>query len=394
MYRRVFSRARSYPLLIAAITVVICILNYTPGTWLTGWDTLHPELNFPLNFARLVQGVWRPEQGLGALAGHSHMADLPRVVILWVLHFFFATQMLRYLYVFACFIVGPQGMYLLAQTLIPSARRHKSIAFLGALFYIFNLSTAQQFYAPFEMFPTQWAALPWILLFAIQYIDAQSKKDRRKYLCLFALTTLLSTPQAYAAHLWYPFVAVFGLSIALYSLLMARQLSLHAIKNALAKPLILAAIIVAVNGFWLFPNIYFIATGSQVPKDARQNRLFSQEYRIKNRENGYISDVALMRGFYLNWAAYDFTKSRFGPLMPNWEKHLTSPFVSGLGYGYFALVGWGAIQSIRLKNKKMLAQLPFILIPVSLLLNRTPPFEQLFNLLLHLLAGVRSKAFG
>lgn len=384
MRNRIASWPYLYPLLLVLITVCICALNYTPGTWLTGWDTLHPELDFELNFGRLLQGVWRPEQGLGALAGHSHMADLPRVIILWLLHFVFALNTLRYLYIFLCFIVGPLGMYTLAQSIVPAPQRPRTIAFLSALFYIFNLSTVQQFYAPFEMFPTQWAALPWTLYAAIEYVRHSRAGWRNRFLVYFFLATLLSTPQAYAAHLWYPYVVVFGLSIAIYSLTLHPPRSFHAVRNSLTRPLILAALLITVNGFWLFPNLYFIATGSSIPKESRQNRLFSQEYRIRNREDGYIRDVALMRGFYLNWSAYDFEKGRFGTLMPQWSKHLNNPFISAIGYAAFLLVCYGAIESIRKRNKLLMSHLPYFVVPLIFLLNRTPPFEQLFDTLLHL----------
>lgn len=373
-----------YPTLLVLITVLIALLNYTPNTFVTGWDTLHPELNFSLNFERLLNGVWRAEQGLGALAGHSHMADLPRVVILWILDIFLVTSNLRYAYLFLCLILGPLGVFWLVQTLIPTTKRHAHIAFLCALFYLLNLSTVQQFYAPFEMFPTQWAALPWILHFSICYLAASTKTPQKRALAYFSLTTLLATPQAYAAHLWYPFVAIYGLSMMLLSLLSHEKLSKKTILLSFKKPLILGALTIIINGFWLFPNLYFIASGSQTPKESRQNRLYSQEYRIRNRENGYLSDVALMRGFYLNWSAYDFENNRFGSLMPAWQKHLANPAVSGIGYLFFATVVFGIIQSIRRRPKHLLAMLPFIIVPNILLLNRTPPFEQLFDLLLKL----------
>ncbi|MFA6369019.1 MAG: hypothetical protein WCX20_01410, partial [Candidatus Shapirobacteria bacterium] len=57
-----------YPLILVLTCLLICFLNYTPDTFLTGWDTIHPEFNFSLNFSRLFSGVWRQEQGLGAVA--------------------------------------------------------------------------------------------------------------------------------------------------------------------------------------------------------------------------------------------------------------------------------------------------------------------------------------
>ena len=71
------------------ISIILAITNYTPGTFLSGWDTLHPEFNFGLNLGREITGVFRTEQGLGAVAAHSHMADLPHVFILYFLNFIF-----------------------------------------------------------------------------------------------------------------------------------------------------------------------------------------------------------------------------------------------------------------------------------------------------------------
>ena len=89
MFAKKLPKLNPYPFLLAAIAILICIASYSKGTFLTGWDTLHPEFDFGLNFKRLIFGVWREEQGLGAVAGHSHMADLPRVIILWILNFIF-----------------------------------------------------------------------------------------------------------------------------------------------------------------------------------------------------------------------------------------------------------------------------------------------------------------
>ena len=53
---------------LSLISLILCITNYIPGTFLSGWDTLHPEFNFGLNFERTIFGVFRIEQGLGAVA--------------------------------------------------------------------------------------------------------------------------------------------------------------------------------------------------------------------------------------------------------------------------------------------------------------------------------------
>ena len=70
--------------ILISIGVILSVANYSPGTWLSGWDTLHPEFDFPLAIKREISGVWRSEQGLGALSGHSDIAELPRILLLWL----------------------------------------------------------------------------------------------------------------------------------------------------------------------------------------------------------------------------------------------------------------------------------------------------------------------
>jgi hypothetical protein len=253
-----------FPIILIILTVVICLLNYTPNTFLTGWDTLHPELNFSLNFKRLLT-LWHSEQGLGAIPAHAQIADIPRVFILYLFHFIFPLNFLRYSYIFLCFILGPLGIYFLIQHFF----KKNIISFLAALFYIFNLSTVQQFYVPFEMFPTQWAFLPWIILFSLKYL----KNNNRQNLILFSLFTLFATPQAYASQLWYAFFFIYALFLILYSYLHKN------FQNS--KKLIIFTLLL--NAFWLIPNLFYIFTSSSAPKLNRDNRLYSQEYLYKNR---------------------------------------------------------------------------------------------------------------
>jgi len=55
------------------------------------------------------------------------------------------------------------------------------------------------------MFATQYAALGWFFLIATQFL----KENKKKLLIYFALISFLSTPQAYAATLWYTFFGCF-----------------------------------------------------------------------------------------------------------------------------------------------------------------------------------------
>ena len=96
--------------MLALILGLVIGANYTPHTILSGWDTLHPEFNFPLAFERMVSGVWRADQGLGAAAGHSHMADLPRVFLLWLTSFILPQELLRYAFFFSALRVPGKAL--------------------------------------------------------------------------------------------------------------------------------------------------------------------------------------------------------------------------------------------------------------------------------------------
>ena len=353
-----------FPLILVFLTIIICFLNYSPNTFLTGWDTLHPEFNFSLNFQRLIS-LWHPEQGLGDIPGHAQISELPRVFILYLLHFILPLNFLRYSYIFICFIIGPLGVYFLINFLF----KKKLIAFLVALLYIFNLSTVQQFYVPFEMFPTQWAFLPFIILFSLKFLFEKSKKN----LILFSLFTLLATPQAYAPQLWFAFFFVYTSFLIIHSFFNLQDFK---------KSLTLILFTLLLNAFWLIPNLFYIFTSSNINKDYRGNRLYSQEYLLKNRVNGNLADSALIKGFYLDWSVFDSNKNSFDQLMPQWKYHFSRPVVLIIGYLIFTISILGLVISFLKKDRLFISLSPFFIIPFVLLSNRVPVFSQFFDLLI------------
>ena len=364
-----FVKKHYYPLIIFGISILVCLLSFTSNTFLTGWDTLHPELNLALNLKRLVFGVWRSEQGLGAVAGHSHMADLPRVLILSLLNIFLPTNLLRYSYVFICFIVGPLGIYYLIRYNFPKNKHSGLLAFLSSLFYIFNLGTIQQFVVPFEMFITQWAFLPWIILFSLKSLNTPSRKN----IFFFVLFTFFSTPQSYAAHLWYPFFLAFSALLIIYSLIS---------KIKLKKPINLIVLTLLINSFWILPNLYFIKTSSAIPQNFKGNQLHSQEFLLRNRQTGNLSDSSQNKGFYLNWQVYDFDNTRSVDLLPTWNNHLQNQDVKLIGYSLFLLSLTGLIYGIKANHPLAISTLTFFIPSFILLTNNIPPFKWLFELLL------------
>ena len=367
--KKIFSSSLFYPLILILLCLFIAFKNYTPGTFLTGWDTLHPEFNFPLNFQRLIFGVWRSDQGLGDLSGHSAMADLPRVALLWLFHYIFPLNFLRYSYIFLCLIIGPLGFYYLIKHLFKKSHLSSLISFLSSLFYLFNLGTLQQFYVPFEMFPTQWAFLPLLILFSLKYLHSQ----KSTYLLIYSLLTLLATPQAYAAQLWYAFFGVYTLFLLLYT---------HKNKIKLKVPLTLLLLTLSLNSFWLLPNIYYALTSTQNPLTNKSNRLNSQEYLLHNRATGTLADTSLIKGFYFNWNEYNFQRKNSQDLTTTWNQHLKNIDVQLIGNLLFLISFSGLIAAFIKKDKVLISLSPFFIIPFFLLANSTPIIRIPFDLLL------------
>ncbi len=352
------------PFIIFAIAVFLSLANYQPNTFLSGWDTLHPEFNFALNFKRLIFGVFRSNQGLGAVAAHSQMSDLAHFSILYFLHFFFSINLLRYLYIFLNLIAGPVGMYFLLKRVVI---KKEIPSFLGALFYLLNLGTMQQFFVPFEMFTTQYAVLPWLFLFAFKYLASEKKLS----LYLFLLVSFLATPMAYAATLWY----VFFLSLSLFLLVISYKNPI-----LLKRGAVLSFLSLLLNSFWLLPNLFFVSTEGKTVPQAVINKLFSPQAFLYNKEFGDIKDIALLKTFYFDWAIYT-GNNHFSNLLTPWIQHLQNPVVLLIGFSFAIISFSGFIYTIYKRKRIYLSLFPILLISLLFLFNDNPPVSFLYHLL-------------
>lgn len=353
-----------YPLLLTLLVGILVGANYTPGTYLSGWDTLHPEFNLPLAFSRIFTGVWRTDQGLGAVAIQSHMAELPRLLYLWIMSFVLPTNMLRYSYFFLMLLAGPLGIY----TLIHKVLRHKSAAFIGALVYLCNFATVQQFIVPLEMFATQYGLLPWILLITLHFLQ----KPTKKLGFIFAALSFFASAQAHTATLLYAYITVFIGVLAVYG-------TLH--KEHWKRIFAVIAIILATNLYIILPNLYAAKTHGLDVADSKVNRLFSPEAFAKNQLYGTPANAAVVKNFLFDWELYDNTTHQFAPVLGPWVTFANYPFVVATGYGVFALSIIGIGLTFKRKQKILLSFLPIYIVSFLMLLNGTWPMPDLFETL-------------
>jgi hypothetical protein len=360
-----------YPLVLIIISAFLCFKNYTPGTNLIGWDSLHPEFNFPVAFGRAWEGVWRAEQGVGAIAAHSHMADLPRIILLWLESFVLPASLLRYSYIFLCLIVGPLGVYFFLKYVFQKEKESVWIypaAFLGALFYLLNLGTLQNFYVPFEMFPAAFAFLPWLFFSGLKYLRVGKKLD----LIFWAVVVILSSPMAYAATLWYATFAGLFIFFAFYSLISSSK------GEKLGRLWNLGIIAILLNSYWILPSIYSIINQSGVISNAATNRLFSPEAFLRNAAYGDIKDVLLSKNFLFGWRNFDFAGGKFVDLLGEWSKYLANPLVLEVGYALAGVAVLGLIFGIIKREKVSLAMIPALFFVLFFLLNINPPLGNIY----------------
>lgn len=358
------------PMVLVVLTVLIAWKNYVPGTWLTGWDTLHPEFDFGLNWKRVVWGVWRQDQGVGALAAHSHMVELSRIVVLKVLSFVFPMSALRYVYMFICLILGPLGVYYFVFSEVAKGRELvRSMSGLVAAFvYLFNLGTIQHFIVPFEMFPVQFAALGWLFWLATRLM--RGKRKGWEWLG-FGLISFFASAMAYAALLWYAYAMAMGLFLLV---MFMSKFGWVRLKRMLA----IVLVIFVTNAYWLLPNWYFVLHGAARLDEARINQNFSPEAFLQNKAYGTVAKIATLENFLFNWVEYDYANQEFDELMIDWKSHLEG-MTSAMGFVVFGLVLLGVLMAVLTRNGVAVALLPGSLVAFVMIINMNPPFERLFS---------------
>ncbi len=363
-----------YLLLLLIITLFLCYQNYTPNTFLSGWDSLHPEFNFQLYLSR-ISSVWQEHQGLGAPPSQSHLAELPRMIIIGLFCLIFPMNFVRYGYFFLMIIIGPLGVYLLLKYLLGQSKISSISAFFGALFYLLNLGTMQHFIAPLEMFASKFGYLGLLYLTTIKFIDKGQKKD----LIFFSIFTLLSSAMAHTATLWYVyFVGLFLFTIS-YSVLK---------KGSFKRSTIIIVMTLALNLYWILPNINYSINHSADVITSKINRLSSEETYYYNKKYGNFSDLILLKNFLFDWKITN-NQIEIVPLLTDWINHLKNPLVLFCGYFFSISAIVGIFLSLKHRKRAFISFIPiavmssFFLLPnipvVSTILDKLREISPLFK---------------
>jgi len=354
---------RHYPFFaLIGVILAVFVANFSPHTFLLGWDNLPVELNLGLNIKRSIFGVWQEYQGLGLVAGHGHSADLIHQLLLWMFSFL-PVNLLRQSYILSMLALGPIGVYFLIKKLLAYKDKtlNSLIPVLGSLFYLLNLATLQTFYAPFEPFATHFAALPWLLLSALYFIA----EDNKKALLFFIIVNILAIPQGQVPTIFF----VYLLSLFVFLLILFIETKSKFILKKCAKVITLTLII---NAFWLLPFGYFLLTNSHVALDAKINQMSTGTVFLQNKEFGSIWDTMLLKGFWFNSVDLN-SQHQFGYMLSPWKEHL-SPIISAIGYLFFVIILLG-ISYVKRKKPFVIPFFALFLLSFTMLTTNTPPFS-------------------
>lgn len=375
-----FLRTNILIFLLVLIAMVLSYQNYTPGTYLSGWDTLHPEFNFGEYFKRILS-VWQPHQGLGAPPSQGHAAELPRMIIYWLSSLFLPEHFLRYGYFFLCLILGPVGVYFFLKEGLKSFAGDslfKNVAaYCGGLLYLLNLATLQHYQVPLEMFATHYASLGWIFYLTIRYL----REGGKKLLFSFALIIFLAAPMAHTPTLFYIFLGVFSAFLLLFALFSYRKYLLKAIG--------LILLIVVLNLYWILPNIYYVKNYGASVVSSKIHSQFSDRAFLVGRNFANPRDTALLKNFIFDWGKYDDQQGLFVHLLANWEEHFRSGRVNLIGLLIFFLVLIGLVISIFQKQLIGVAMMPVLLISYFFIANDNQLFQYFIEYLQSKLSVIR-----
>jgi hypothetical protein len=364
-----------FPILLVTLVVIIGIANYTPGTFLIGWDNVMPEFNLGLNLKRALFAVWQEYRGLGHYDGMAHAANLMHTVYIWLLSLVLPISAVRYVFILLTYLMGGIFFFFLAKKVI----KNETAAFVGALFYLLNFAVIQLYFAPLEVFAVHFMALPIVTLAATNLLTNDSRKNA---LILFIASFLVS-PQGFVPTIF--IASIISLLLLIVIFVVKKQASLKQGCTALI-------IFLAANMFWLLPYVYGLPSTAKELQNTRINEFSSQELYERNRARGDLVSVLFMKGFMVDTPELDVKKQENVPFMKAWINYTSNPLYI-IGYlGILGVLGYGVYKTWQGKSYHVLPYLGMLGVSFLFLANNTIPFSWM-NGLLRFVAPTLAEAF-
>lgn len=366
-----------FVLFLLLLVSLLAFVNYTPGTWLSGWDNLHPELYFWVNIKRSLFASWQEYQSLGLLGGMAHASDLPRQLILWVFSLVLPNSVLRYVWVFLMLFLGPLGVFLLINQTQKKQQNRRFFSTGAALFYLCNIAVIQMFYEPFDAYVSFYGFFPLIIWSLEKVFEKSSKKNW----LLFCLVSFLGSPLVYVSTVFVVELLVLGMWMLIKVFWAQKK------RAAFLTAIQIGIVLLIIHSYWLFSFVYFVAHNTQVPATAKANLFATYDTFLQNKEYGSWENVFRLRGYWLSFHDVAGQGTPFD-LMPVLKAHAESDLVDIVSWG-FVIVVWLAMVTVVLKKLRKKKVTTFEIGGISLFFLcwlmlglDNPPFGFLYTFLL------------
>ena len=351
------------------VFLIVFVTNFPFSSFFSGWDNLHPEFNLLLNLKRGFAYAFQANQGLGTFGGHGYSASLPHTLVIWVMSLIVPLMYLRSLFTFLMLIFGSIGIFFLTHKIIGSKRKIAySASLFAALYYMLNFATVQNFYAQLESFIIHFAALPWLILAVIHYLQ----KPTRKNLVIYAVLIFFGGSMGFIPPLFIVYLLMLGIYCGCYYF---SDPSWERIKRCL----MLGFVTLGVNAYWILPLFQYTLSGSDNYINAYNNLASTNDFILKNQKFGSFKDVALLRGFLVE--QFDTLGDQLVLIAWNWKQHLAQRSVAFAGYILFALCAIGAIRLIFKPKWYQIASTIGFIVTFALLATDTPILRHVTNAL-------------
>ena len=392
MIKHLFKSKSNFVILLIfhLLFLAIVVANFPLGKWFVGWDSIHPEFNFGLNFSRaLFAGGWQENYGVGTLTGHGFAALLVHTIITFLLSLIMPLTAIRPAITLLCLYLGGLGLYFLVRTLLNLIVKYyraqfwqersdvlSGIALLASLYYMFNLATVQIFYVQLEAFIVHFAALPWLFLSTINLLQERSRKN----ILFFATVNLLATVQGFIPPLFVAYATALALFLLIY------VISQRWSKTALKSGALIVLLTFFINAFWFLPVAYFTATRGSTYLNSYNNLISTPQFVQESQKFGDLEDAALLKGFY--WDSYELG----GAILTPWIAHQRGaiPLIGYLVFGIAAVGLFAGLFLIRywvVKAFSLIGLYFFVSLAVA-----TPPFSWI-TFILQWLSPTYNQAF-
>ncbi|HSA83870.1 MAG TPA: hypothetical protein VLF20_03205 [Patescibacteria group bacterium] len=230
------------------------------------------------------------------------------------------------------------------------------------------------------MFATKIGFLGFVYIFATKFLDS----GKRRHLFTLLGFIFFSASMAHTATLWYVFYGGFVLYVLTYVLLHRKT---H--KGMLRRGIGMLLLVLAINLYWILPNVYYSLHYGEGVITAKINRLFSEEAYLNNKAYGDIADFLLFKNFLFNWNVAEITQitqdntlvTSSVVLLQSWKTHLGHLGILIIGYVFSFVALVGVAFALKKRSPFIISLFPITTIAMVFLLSNVPGFAQLFDFL-------------